>query len=270
MHQGPGPAVENRAAMENTPAQRQRIQMVLLRESGMTQSLIAAAMGVSLSTVNRAHMAYDLSGIKALKPKPSGGRRPTRQSSTRRKISGTKSAKKSSKTMPSNQSTPCAPSSSKRSSTSTQSRNRKIHHLIPLHSQVSLIWKWYNISRVLGKRFHGGTVSSLRAGLQRNQIVASNIIIWIIVIGFIAGIISRFLSPGPNELGGFVLTTALGIAGAFVATFFGQTIGWYGLDQGAGLIGATVGALLLLFVWNRQTRCGFRIPARSSPTNKYV
>jgi transposase len=56
------------------PAQRQRIQMVLLRESGMTQPLIAAAMGVSLSTVNRAHMAYDHSGIKALKPKPSGGR----------------------------------------------------------------------------------------------------------------------------------------------------------------------------------------------------
>lgn len=57
------------------PAQRQRIQMVLLRESGMTQPLIAAAMGVSLSTVNRAHMAYDQGGIKALKPRPSGGRK---------------------------------------------------------------------------------------------------------------------------------------------------------------------------------------------------
>ena len=55
-------------------AQRQRIQMVLLRESDMTQSAIAAAMGVSLSTVNRAHMAYDRGGIKALKPKPIGGR----------------------------------------------------------------------------------------------------------------------------------------------------------------------------------------------------
>jgi transposase len=54
--------------------QRQRIQMVLLRESGMAQPAIAAAMGVSLSTVNRAHMAYDHGGIKALKPKPSGGR----------------------------------------------------------------------------------------------------------------------------------------------------------------------------------------------------
>src|SRR5271170_6726779 len=57
-----------------TAAQRQRIQMVLLRESEMTQLAIAAAMGVSLSTVNRAHMAYDEGGIKALKPKPIGGR----------------------------------------------------------------------------------------------------------------------------------------------------------------------------------------------------
>src|SRR5258706_13595875 len=55
-------------------AQRERIQMVLLRESGMTQPAIAEAMGVSLSTVNRAHMAYDGGGIKALKPKPIGGR----------------------------------------------------------------------------------------------------------------------------------------------------------------------------------------------------
>jgi transposase len=56
-------------------AQRERIQMVLLRESGMTQGAIAAAMGVSLSTVNRAHMAYDRGGIKALAPKPNGGRK---------------------------------------------------------------------------------------------------------------------------------------------------------------------------------------------------
>ncbi len=55
-------------------AQRERIQIVLLRESGMTQPAIAAAMGVSLSAVNRAHMAFDHGGIKALKPKPIGGR----------------------------------------------------------------------------------------------------------------------------------------------------------------------------------------------------
>ena len=76
-------------------------------------------------------------------------------------------------------------------------------------------------------------------------------IIWIIIIGFIAGIIARVLSPGANNPSGFILTTLLGIAGAFVATFIGQTIGWYRLDQGAGLIGATVGALVVLFIWNR-------------------
>ena len=57
------------------PAQRERIQMVLWREIGMTQPAIAQGMGVSLSTVNRAHMAYDHGGIKALKPKPNGGRK---------------------------------------------------------------------------------------------------------------------------------------------------------------------------------------------------
>ena len=59
------------------------------------------------------------------------------------------------------------------------------------------------------------------------------------------------VSPGPNEPKGFILTTALGIAGAFVATFIGQTIGWYRPDQGAGLITATLGALIVLFIWNR-------------------
>src|SRR5260370_7425432 len=61
---------------EKDPTMRQRIQMVLLRENGMTQPEIAEAMGVSLSTVNRAHMAYDHGGRKALEPKPSGGRIP--------------------------------------------------------------------------------------------------------------------------------------------------------------------------------------------------
>src|SRR5262245_41634407 len=75
--------------------------------------------------------------------------------------------------------------------------------------------------------------------------------IWILVIGFIAGIIARFLAPGPNKPTGFILTSVLGIAGAFVMTFLGQMVGWYRLDQGAGLIGATFGALIVLFIWNR-------------------
>jgi uncharacterized membrane protein YeaQ/YmgE (transglycosylase-associated protein family) len=76
-------------------------------------------------------------------------------------------------------------------------------------------------------------------------------IIWIIVIGFLAGIVARMLSPGANDPKGFIVTTLLGIAGAFVATFLGQAVGWYRLDQGAGFIGATVGALVVLFIWNR-------------------
>ncbi len=76
-------------------------------------------------------------------------------------------------------------------------------------------------------------------------------ILWVIIIGFIAGIIARLLAPGPNNPAGFILTTLLGIAGAFIATFIGQAIGWYRPDQGAGLIGAVVGALVVLFVWHR-------------------
>ena len=68
MHQEANPASEDSPAVEIPAAQRERIQMVLLRENGMTQPAIAEAMGVSLSTVNRAHMAYDGGGIKALKP----------------------------------------------------------------------------------------------------------------------------------------------------------------------------------------------------------
>jgi uncharacterized membrane protein YeaQ/YmgE (transglycosylase-associated protein family) len=75
--------------------------------------------------------------------------------------------------------------------------------------------------------------------------------IWIAVIGLIAGVIARFLLPGPNNPQGFVVTALLGIAGAFVATWLGQSIGWYRHDQGAGLIGATLGALVVLFIWHR-------------------
>ena len=60
--------------------------------------------------------------------------------------------------------------------------------------------------------------------------------IGIILIGFVAGIIARFLAPGANNPSGFILTTLLGIAGAFVATFIGQAIGHYQPDEGAGLI----------------------------------
>ena len=73
----------------------------------------------------------------------------------------------------------------------------------------------------------------------------------IIIVGFVAGIIARLLSPGPNNPSGFLLTTALGIAGAFVATAIGQAIGHYDPDQGAGYVTSTIGALVVLFIWNR-------------------
>jgi uncharacterized membrane protein YeaQ/YmgE (transglycosylase-associated protein family) len=76
-------------------------------------------------------------------------------------------------------------------------------------------------------------------------------ILWIVLIGFVAGLIARFFAPGPNNPTGFILTTVLGIAGAFLATFIGQAIGWYRLDQGAGLIAATIGAVAVLFIWRR-------------------
>jgi uncharacterized membrane protein YeaQ/YmgE (transglycosylase-associated protein family) len=74
-------------------------------------------------------------------------------------------------------------------------------------------------------------------------------IIWTIVIGFIAGVIAKFIMPGSNEPSSFILTTILGIVGALVASFLGQALGWYAPGEGAGLIGAVIGAIVLLFVW---------------------
>ncbi|XSG83029.1 MAG: GlsB/YeaQ/YmgE family stress response membrane protein [Methyloligella sp. ZOD6] len=75
-------------------------------------------------------------------------------------------------------------------------------------------------------------------------------ILWIILIGFIAGVIAKLILPGEKyEPKGFILTTLLGIAGAFVATYLGQAIGWYSAEDSAGFIGATVGAIIVLFVW---------------------
>lgn len=82
-------------------------------------------------------------------------------------------------------------------------------------------------------------------------------IIWTIIIGLIAGIIAKFLMPG-RDPGGFIITTLLGIAGAFLATYLGQAVGWYRAGEGAGFIGAIVGAVVILalyrmFVGRRAT-----------------
>jgi uncharacterized membrane protein YeaQ/YmgE (transglycosylase-associated protein family) len=80
-------------------------------------------------------------------------------------------------------------------------------------------------------------------------------IIWTIIIGFLAGIVAKFIMPGRrNEPSGFILTTILGIVGAVVATYLGQLVGWYSAGEGAGFIGAVVGAIILLAIWGAISR----------------
>jgi uncharacterized membrane protein YeaQ/YmgE (transglycosylase-associated protein family) len=79
-------------------------------------------------------------------------------------------------------------------------------------------------------------------------------ILWTILIGFIAGVLAKLITPGDNEPSGFILTTLLGVVGAFVATYLGQTLGWYEAGEGAGLIGATVGAIIVLLIWGYASR----------------
>ena len=74
-------------------------------------------------------------------------------------------------------------------------------------------------------------------------------ILWIIIIGFLAGVVAKFLMPGDNEPSGFIMTTILGIAGSFLASYLGQAIGWYKAGEGAGFIGAVVGALIALVIY---------------------
>jgi uncharacterized membrane protein YeaQ/YmgE (transglycosylase-associated protein family) len=76
-----------------------------------------------------------------------------------------------------------------------------------------------------------------------------------IIIGLLAGIVAKFLMPG-RDPSGFIITILLGIAGALVATYLGQAIGWYGPDQKAGFIGAVVGAMIILFGYRMVVRRG--------------
>ena len=88
--------------------------------------------------------------------------------------------------------------------------------------------------------------------------------LYVLFVGLVAGFLARLLSPGPNNPTGFILTIVLGIAGAFLATFNGQAIGFYSPSQGAGFITATIGALVVLFIWNRLVARGIV----SDPGNK--
>jgi uncharacterized membrane protein YeaQ/YmgE (transglycosylase-associated protein family) len=75
-------------------------------------------------------------------------------------------------------------------------------------------------------------------------------ILWTIIIGFIVGVIAKFIMPGDKtEPRGFILTTILGIVGAFIATYLGQAVGWYTPGESAGFLASVVGAVVLLFVY---------------------
>jgi uncharacterized membrane protein YeaQ/YmgE (transglycosylase-associated protein family) len=78
-------------------------------------------------------------------------------------------------------------------------------------------------------------------------------LIWAIIIGFIVGLVAKFLMPG-RDPGGFIITALLGIVGAVVATFLGQAMGLYAAGQSAGFIGAVIGAILVLFIYNLVVR----------------
>ncbi|HEX6114819.1 MAG TPA: GlsB/YeaQ/YmgE family stress response membrane protein [Geminicoccaceae bacterium] len=73
-------------------------------------------------------------------------------------------------------------------------------------------------------------------------------IILTLIIGLVAGAVAKLLMPG-RDPGGFIITMLLGVAGAFLATWLGQAIGWYGPDEGARFIGAVVGAVILLVIY---------------------
>lgn len=73
-------------------------------------------------------------------------------------------------------------------------------------------------------------------------------ILWTLLIGFVIGLVARFLKPGPQKLG-LILTTVLGIAGAFVGSFIGQTLGLYQAGQAAGFIMSVIGAIIVLVLW---------------------
>ena len=79
-------------------------------------------------------------------------------------------------------------------------------------------------------------------------------ILWTILIGFIAGVLAKLITPGDNEPSGFILTTVLGIVGSVLATWLGQAVGWYGPGDGANFIGAIVGAVVILLAWGQLAR----------------
>jgi uncharacterized membrane protein YeaQ/YmgE (transglycosylase-associated protein family) len=110
------------------------------------------------------------------------------------------------------------------------------------------------------RRIQGSDARGRRIGLALRQVLVQTLyvkssweramgIIWTIIIGFLAGLVAKWIMPGKNEPSGFILTTILGIIGAFVASYLGQAVGWYRAGEGAGFIGAVVGAIIVLAIY---------------------
>lgn len=79
-------------------------------------------------------------------------------------------------------------------------------------------------------------------------------IVWAIIIGFLAGMVAKWITPGDNKPSGFILTTVLGIIGSVLATWLGQAVGWYQSGDGAGFIASIVGAVIILLVWRQVAK----------------
>ena len=73
--------------------------------------------------------------------------------------------------------------------------------------------------------------------------------VWLVIIGFVVGLIARALHPGDDKLG-IILTTVLGIAGSLLANFVGQALGWYSAGETAGFIASVIGAIVLLAIYS--------------------
>lgn len=79
--------------------------------------------------------------------------------------------------------------------------------------------------------------------------------VWMVIIGFVVGLIARALLPGEQKLG-LIMTAVLGIVGSVVAGFIGQAVGWYQPGQPAGFIASVVGAIVVLFVYSKVAGSG--------------
>ena len=73
-------------------------------------------------------------------------------------------------------------------------------------------------------------------------------IVWTILIGFVIGVVAKFLMPG-RDPGGFIITVLIGIAGSFIAGYIGGALGWYTVGEPAGFMASVIGAMILLFAY---------------------